>query len=299
MNGQRKWVGTFVLDGMLQGRIPGGGGFEEGVEKWIALQKAKGLHYEYATDGNLFSLLPSGDPGRSAVFAPEGVSAYLESSYQQLLEGIPASERMALFSTLRSVEYIEGSEIQTVYVLEQPGALRARQRTVDARTATPPPQPTPGSKLKLGLIGAGLAALLILATSYFVDLKKLIPSLYGGRIWNTEEITLDAEAFRSVLVVEKIVHRSRSRALEVEISPPAGEAVGEGDPQEPGWMEDLVRSSIRRKCIACLFYDEEGRLLHRVEIPIEIQFEGEPLRDSFLIPLPYRQSFHSMELWPS
>ena len=307
-NERVKVVGTFILDGMIQGKIPPGQGFEKGVREWIARQRGKGLQFEFSTDGNNFSLLPDDSPGRTASFAPEGITPYLEKAYRELLDLIPATGRMGLLSTLRSIEYREGSEIQTVHLLENPGVIKSRQRTVEAETVTPPTEPGLGSKVKLALGGMVLAAVLLYLSSFFIDWKNHLFGPIGELMADPESIPVEADAFDGFFLVEGKEYDGGARMIRVEISPgPLLEIAPLGDwptesasrTEESLRMREMAIDSVRRKCIACLYYDKDGRLLKREEIPFDPLFDGDPPIDAILIPIPRRIPIHRLVLWPS
>ncbi len=301
MNEKPKIVGTFTLDGMIQGEIPPEPAFEKKIREWVARQKGKGLGFEFATDGNNFNLLPDNQLGKAVDFAPEGVSRYLGKAYQELVDLFPARNRTGLFSTLRSIEYIQGNEIQTVYLVKPPGKIQTQQRTVESETLASPSEPSQRRKAQLTWIGMALGAFILILSSFFIDWRLTLFQPIGERLKNPESIPLENEAFREYFLVMEKKYDSRNRQFLVSIAagPRLKSIEGEAELEIDTWTEDWKTASLQRKTIACLYYDKEGELRWRQVIPFEPNFAGDPPLQIIRIPMPSNFRPHRLVLWPS
>jgi hypothetical protein len=107
-----KIEGTFWLDGLLEGPL-----FSEEdenvINEFIKQTKVAGLKFHSATDRARFSLLVDTEPIEIGL-GGESAHIRLEKCLETLLDNYSPEERMKLMSTLRSVEYIPGYEIQTL-----------------------------------------------------------------------------------------------------------------------------------------------------------------------------------------
>ncbi len=153
MQEKTKTSGTFRIEGMLQGPMPNDGGeCQSKINAWMAAAKQKGLAFSLDGTGGQFSLLAENRTMRSSTLADGGgVSASLKVIFEKALECFPVQDRMGLFSTLRSIEYRPGSEVQSIYAVVPPGSIDFQERVLDADTAVPAPELTQQGKIKIAL----------------------------------------------------------------------------------------------------------------------------------------------------
>ena len=57
MIGETPVAGTFRLDGMIEGPLPGDRDTIEDINTWLAAAKADGLHFHFGMDGPNFSIV--------------------------------------------------------------------------------------------------------------------------------------------------------------------------------------------------------------------------------------------------
>jgi hypothetical protein len=301
MDSKSKVAGTFFMDGMLQGRVPDFPDFDSRVRQWLAVQKKQALQFDFAMDGANFSVLADDAVVPSRAFLPEGIQDHLASAFQDLVELVPPQDRMQLMSTLRSVEYRPGNEVQTLYVVAPPGKIDVQQRSVEAVTQATPPELTTRGKLKLGCIGLGVALVALLASSFFIDWKSWFFDRADDLIpVKVEEITVDATAFDSFITFERKVidKRRRSLVLAAKSGPKLESAIAATSPNTSTWKEFLAIAAIKKGFVRCDMFDEKGALLGSATVFLEPLLKSENKEAVFLVPLPPKK-IHRMVIGPS
>jgi len=167
--------GTVELDGLVEGHLPGDEELAADLRYW-ARQAARKLPLSLTIDGNHFSLLGENRPVEVAELGDDPARAVADA-LRELLDLLPPDVRHAACSTLRSMEYRKSEEVQTIYVIGPGGTVDVRQRTVDAETTAPPEPLTRKEMIRLGLTGLGVALLVFLVSSIFVDYRKLVSDI--------------------------------------------------------------------------------------------------------------------------
>jgi hypothetical protein len=95
--------------------------------------------------------------------------------------------------------------VQTAYVVAPSGEIDARQRTLDAQTAAPARPLTREEKLKVALIGVGVAFLVFAVSAVFVDYGAVLRNVADSmRPLDASSIRVDASAFERYFAVEKV-----------------------------------------------------------------------------------------------
>lgn len=293
MNGKAKVEGTYFTDGMLQGRVPDDRNFEKNVQEWLASQRKNGLRFDFTIDGGSFNLLADDKPNSSRNFPPDSVQEHLAAAFQKLIELSPPTDRLQLMSTLRSVEYRPGAEIQTLYIITPPGKIVAKQRTLDAETVAPPPELTLAGRLKLGALGLAAAAILLLVSSFFIDwktwlfepAKELIPV-------KLEEIVIDAQAFEGFLAFEKRALDKQRRGLRLlaKTGPDWKAAIDSQAPDLSSWQRFLAVASVKKGGLRCDFYDRKGESIGSVPILLHPLLQSESGEAELFLPLPNKKA---------
>ena len=117
MQAEEKTVGTFRIEGMLEGPLPPAGDCEAKIDQWLAAAKQKGLNFSVDRAGGQFSLLTDNRPLKtSSVAGPEGLSATLQGVFEKLLEAFPA----ALLGRMITVPYfpLAGEAMEKIIQLQ-------------------------------------------------------------------------------------------------------------------------------------------------------------------------------------
>ncbi len=300
MNTKTKIEGTYFMDGMLQGRVPNDPNFEKNIQEWLAAQRKNGLRFDLTIDGGSFNLLADDKPNPARNFPPNGVQEHLAAAFQKLIELSPPTERFQLMSTLRSVEYRPGAEIQTLYIITPPGKITAKQRTLDAKTTAPPPELTPAGRLKLSALGLAAAAVLLLVSSFFIDWKTWLfePAKELAPL-KLEEIILDAQAFEGLLAFEKHALDKQRRGLRLlaKTGPDWKDAI-DSQPSDPNsWQQFLAVASVKKGGLRCDFYDRKENPIASIPILLRPLIQSKTGEAELFLPLPNKK-VHRIVLAP-
>ncbi len=195
--------GTIVLDGMIEGRLPSDAKAAETVRHWVEFAKSVNLHFNFEGDGGTFSILADNKPVEVSAIGPDPVEV-ISSALGEVLKAFAPGERSGLFSTLRSVEYRKGEEVQTVYVIKPAGPVQAKQRTVASETVAPPAPVSARERFRVGVY-AVIAVLIVFGISaFFVDFQSLYRNMrHQAAGFKAEEIAVDGSGFEKYFMVEK------------------------------------------------------------------------------------------------
>lgn len=258
--------GTFTLDGLLEGRLGDEGFGAAELRSWAARAGDRGLHFSVEVEGNVFSVLGVRRAVSTADLGDEPSRA-VAGALEDLLDEMPPDTRAGAMSTLRSIEYRKGEQVQTLYVLT-PAGLDVRQRRIDAETVSPAPPMTGKQKLRLALTGLGVAALALLVSSVFVDYRALL-----GRVADSmtpvsaDDIAVDVGPFATSFSVDKKAIAKGSRALVLTLKRGEGFPLSDQDIQKRCDEAKDVRARLTAEALArgyvrCECFDKEGKYLY-------------------------------------
>jgi hypothetical protein len=198
-----KVEGTFLLDGLLEGRLPDIPDAEACLRKWIDFAAGRQLHFGLEIEGGTFNILADKRPIRADDLGPEPAEALAEA-LRDFMRVFPPGQPTGVFSTLRSVEYRPGLEVQTLYVIAPTGDVQTRQRAVDARTTQPPEPLTRGAKAKIAVAGVLIAALVFLISAVFVDYRALWHRIVESSTpFDPDKLVVEMDGFQPYFAVEK------------------------------------------------------------------------------------------------
>ncbi len=259
----RRIEGTFYLDGLLEGPILSADD-ERYVRTFVAQAGRAGLKFDVAFNAGRFSLLADNklvqvQPGE------EPADARMGKCLDQFLNGYSSQEYARLMSTLRSVEYIPGHEVQTIYGIKPDGTVAVQQRTVRADTIQPAKPPDFRDKVNLAT-GAGLVLLALIGLSaFFVPYRDIAVRLIRQvKPFNTQELTINAGPYAQFFSVETVDLDRGQGIIWITCK------VMETYPQTEDKMNELWKSSadsaiqrlaieaLMRHSLRCEFFDWEG-----------------------------------------
>ncbi len=161
-------TGTYYLDGLIEGPLGSASDAQARLADWMRLAQQAGYGFSLEIEGSGFSLL--GDTARRRAPSPTtDMAEPLRDLLQQLAQSFPLELRSGLFSTVRSVQYGENLETQTIYALGPDGEVDAQQRTVDTATAMPEPPLTRKDHIRFGLVSLVALIAIFGISSLFVD----------------------------------------------------------------------------------------------------------------------------------
>jgi hypothetical protein len=286
----KKREGTCVLDGILEGRVPHMPGSAEKMREWVRFAQSANLHFSLEIDGDSFSILADNTPVETADLAPSPADRMVKA-IEQLLKVFPPEERKRLSSTLRSVEYMSGQELQSLYTVSPLGEVEVHSRTAQAETATAEPKLTRREKTYVALFGAVLA-LLILGITGLV-FKNQIADIVNDLVpVDLTKLVIETGSFQPYLTVENKKLEQGSRALDIAITRtaafPSDNSAIEQALKAPGlsFADRLTLEALARGYIRCEYFGKDGKYLGTAEIRVT------PLREnqSLTVVIPYSRT---------
>jgi hypothetical protein len=195
--------GTVVFDGLLEGKLPGGGSGAARLGEWVGYAAGLNLPLSLEVDGESFSVLAENRPIQVEQLG-DSPAETLADALRQLFEIFPPHERARAFSTLRSTEYRKGEAVQTVYIVGSGGSVQVRERAVDARTTPGLRLLTGREKLRLGAMGVVVALLVFAVSSVFVDYRALWDNIVEEITpFDPNELVVESGSFGDYFTVEK------------------------------------------------------------------------------------------------
>jgi hypothetical protein len=268
-----KIEGTMVLEGLIQGRVPPIGDVADKLREWVTFVGNLGPRFNLEIRGNQFSLLPDDKP-----FSAVGLGAGAEHGMTQALEQLaglfgPGPEKAQLFSTLRSSEYRKGLEVQTVYSIAD-GKVRIQSRSVEADTTAPPEPIDAKQKLKMGLVGFGMAVVLLGAAMLIPDIRELVWQVFDTSTFNVSDLKAEPGPYAPWLSVKIVDEKTHRRGVTLEIArtkdyPMTEEALdAAGAAVEKSVRGRAALENIARRKIRVEFFDRDGKFVGDRETPI-------------------------------
>lgn len=298
MRENRRLVGTMVLDGLVEGPLPDRDDAVDTLNDWVRFTGQLGLNFRLDVDGNMFSLLADDtafQTGRLGI-DPE---AKVAEALRQLAEAVGDETGNRTFSTLRSVRYEPGEEIQAVYALRADGKVDLEKHAVDAQTTAPAPPVPLKERVQAVLIVVGVIALVLAVTSLFVPYgtlwQRLMRTVTPTRV---ADIKIDTARFDGLLVFQP--REIRGEVLWVDVSPGDSWPAQEGE-LEVAWREaqsdpqaHLALEALLSGYIRCEMFDADGKWVATQSVRIDLQDSGEA--QSVGLALPRRTRVESMVL---
>lgn len=206
--------GTVIVEGLIEGRVPARPQAAEDLGQW-ASSSDHPLRFQLRIDSGSFSLLPDNQPIPAARFSGRAEDA-IADALAHLLSLFAPSERPRVFSTLRSLEYRPGKEVQTLYAVGPDGRIAVQQQEVSAKTEAPPAPLSPRERYTRIALGAVAAVALIAASALVVDYPRLYRSLTGQTA--LLQVTTDARAFDGYFTVGQPALTPDGEALILKLS---------------------------------------------------------------------------------
>jgi hypothetical protein len=195
--------GTIVLDGMVEGRLPEADPTGSRLGEWVDLARGVGLRFSLETDGGQFSLLAGDDPLACDALGPDPAET-IRGTLEAFVKAFDPKERAKLFSTVRSMEYRPGVEVQTAYTVASGGTVELQQRTVEAETMPAAAPLSRRQKLKLAAAGTAGALVLLAVSALFVDYRAVLSNLASAATpFDPKKLEIDASRFSRYFSVEK------------------------------------------------------------------------------------------------
>jgi hypothetical protein len=284
--------GSVILDGLLEGRFAGGAFTAADLRQWARKAARRNLHFSIETDGDSFSVLGERREVSAGEIGDDPARAIAEA-LGELLADMPHPTRASAMSTLRSVEYRKGEEVQTLYVLAPGGAVEVKQRVVDARTTAPMQPLTRGQKVRMALTGLGVALLVFLASSVFVDYRSMFSRIVDNLLPpSAADVAVDAGAYGECFTVAKKELAGGGKALVLTLKrgkafPLTDQDIQRLFDQAKDVPSRLLADSLARGYVRCECFDKDGKFLYfsmlrisglrkdqTLEVPVPLPADG-------------------------
>ncbi|MFW6367193.1 MAG: hypothetical protein ACOC0L_00855 [bacterium] len=255
--------GTYRIEGLIEGTLDDDEQ-EEQIRRWTEKCQARGFSFHMAVDGNAFSLLADETP-KSNPSANTPVDPSLRELLEELLAACLSDNAGELFSTLRSVEYHDGTALQTVYAINATGGLQAHQRTVPAQTSPPPPHSSWRNRLPLIGGAAVLLAGLFLVSLLFVPYGRLVHALARSLTpINLEAVAVHPGAFAEHVKPNGLAQKHRTELVILYLKPSSSFPHTPNQAQKQ-WTQQseleqkLMIEALARRRIRCEFRNSENQ----------------------------------------
>jgi len=298
-----KIEGTFHLEGLIEGPVQEAADFEGNLRDWVGLCSEVGIGMSLEIDGGHFSLLAEDRTvdargAGGAAGASGGLPERIADALGQLIAVFDEHVRGEVFSTLRSVEYRKGEEVQTVYAFAPDGSVDTQTRVVPTETVAPQQPLTRSERIKIGLLGGVVGALVIVVVVLLFGRGIASAIRDAATPLSAERIAVDAGAFEKYFTVaeKKIDRRVREGPVLVvtvkrsELYPKTDAEVESALRKAGSERERLALESIARSYVRCEFFDAKGRFLYertvRIRGLVEKDEKSGKLRESVELVLP-------------
>jgi hypothetical protein len=270
---------TYIVEGLLQGPMPARPEAAAALASIGSQLGGKNRHFSFQQDGGQFSLLADEKNHDARVFHPLTLSASIQQALEQVMSHLTPPERMQLFSTLRSREYRLGSELQTLYQVVSPGIVQVQSRDAPADVQARPRPWTKKEKVLFGMGAAGILALVVGVSTFFVDYRALFGRAINNiRGTNLSELKVDASSLEGYLTVKAKELNTAKDVLVLTLTrgPKWDQATGAAKPPaDADWPTALAIEALHRKYAAVLFIDTDDRVVLSSLLPLDGLFEKE------------------------
>ncbi|MCP4180113.1 MAG: hypothetical protein GY756_20305 [bacterium] len=200
----KKIVGTVILDGIIEGKIENNK-INSLLIEWIDFARSNNLKFYLETSGNSFSILADNNPINLMDFTGD-FSSLINNVIEELIKIFPDNSKNKIFSTIRSTEYEQNLEIQSLYNISNNGLIDIQTREIETNTIEQEKPLTLKNKIIISSFGVFAFITLILISSLFVDYKSFMTNLKKEVIpLNVENIIIDNgfSSFLNIINIEK------------------------------------------------------------------------------------------------
>lgn len=288
-----KTEGTIVLDGLIEGRLPDDPSIEDKLEQWLDFVGQLGLRFNLEVTGSSFSLLPDSTPVPVSRVG-DAPQRSIQEALEQLFQAFSTEARSQVFSTLRSVEYRPGEEVQSLYAALPDGSVKVETRHVDAQTTAPPRPMTTGERVRAAVFVALVLLAVFGVSSLFVDWGGIVGQFANTvRPINAEQLDIQASAFEGMMTVEGIESHGSPKGIKVtlkrgEAFPLDERAAAEAIAAAPESIERrLAVEALVRGYIVVELFDDQGAFLGAERLRIARLHDQEQIE--LLIEFPQRR----------
>jgi hypothetical protein len=263
--------GTFRLDGIIEGPVPGTTDGPVDLRRWASSATRNQVAFSLEVDGGTFSALAMDTV--ASVTAVGSVEDAVSGQLDAMLQVFPPAQRTAVCSTVRSMEYQPGSEIQTLYAVGPDGQIHTEQRRIDAHTTRPPEPLTGKEKLRVGLTALMIFGVLFAISTIFVDYRGMWQNMKDkATSLDQEQIEWVNPAYKPYFVVDQAEFPKRSllrlTMSRTEAFPTTPEKLEALSASAKTVQDRLVVDALGRGYLRGEWADKEGKILGVVPLRI-------------------------------
>ena len=191
-------LGTVELQGLIEGPVPPVPDGEDRLDSWVDFAHSQGVTFSIDVQGAAFSLIPETE--RLTAAPHDDFQEKVKQLLEQLLEAFPEHLRGRVFSTLRSVQYLPDTQIQTIYVITPSGVdMRSREAPWSGDKTIPFTMP---NIPRAYWIGAGAVVVILIVSSFFIEWGRVL-RFTTGTGFSLETIEVDASSLARYVECEK------------------------------------------------------------------------------------------------
>ena len=198
-----KIEGIITIDGMIEGKMTLTQDLVGKLQEWINFSSSLDFEFSLEMGSNSFNILAEKKQISVKKFGPDPAKKIMDT-ISELISVIPEEYKSRLFSTLRTIEYEPGLEIQTIYAILPDGKIECQTRTIKAKT-TSFSHPVFRKHMRPVITGVIVSLVLLFASSFFVNYSQLIKD-FGNSLSSvkTDSIKINNELFSSFFFCEQI-----------------------------------------------------------------------------------------------
>jgi hypothetical protein len=261
------YEGTMQFNGIIQG-VMSSPDEKTQLNEWIDSAAQLGitfspdftqLHYNLMPASELVQVDKVGDP-------PEEVVGQV---LEQLWTAMEPGDAFNLTSTLRSIRFADGEEIQTVYIFSLDGTISLEQQVLEA-TTDPQPQPLGGAALTWRFGIAAVLAVIVYLLFQYTDIRDYLGGVSGGNkppVSLKIKIESDFDEYFSVDKISRVRQRNTGEVIEFTLTrtekyPESDEKIDELYKNPDNSLKTkLILESLQSGSVKYEFYDEEETVL--------------------------------------
>jgi len=285
--------GTIVLDGMVEGTLPGVDSPETWLRDWVSLAAQAGFRFSLEIEGGRFSLLADETPLAASGIGPDPADT-LREALSALFSGLPQADRGSVFSTVRSVEYKPGAETQTLYTANQDGTVSVEQRTLETQTVSPEKPLTREQKLIGALVAVGVLLVVLVVLALTGVLQSISRDFWQAIVpLDTAGIEVDTSAFGERLGSGEVTMAPGGQRMLVVVL-----ERGDEYPESPADLEKafaeaadlgerLALEALARGYVRCEVFDANGKFYAQKTCRVKDLARVDEVE--VLVPLPRRE----------
>ena len=258
-----KIEGTFQLEGLIEGPVFSGDD-EEVINNFVKQAQKQGFIFHAAINTGRFSLLADTEPV-NIKSADESADVRVIKCLEEFLKNYSPKECLDLMSTLRSVEYVPGNAIQTIYSIKPDCTVSVEQRTVRADTVRPAEPIEFKQTIKLAIplililcVGIGISA-------FFIPYRDIVKGIISDFTpFDANNVTIDTEHYSKYFQVKTIEADEAEDTIKIifkisESYPNTEQKLNElWNSPEVALSQKLTLEALAKNCIRCIFYNSDG-----------------------------------------